>query len=179
VRVGWKVGLNIAEVEEVMGNEPVFGHLTSATRLEPGSTFHMRGVRAIRAETEVAVELDGDERSTDDPETVRAAVAGLATVLELVDVDPRWMASRGSSRTTCTIGRSLSARRGPSFPGRSLCLPAGSTGRSVLQARRRRTSPRSLWPSRDSWKRLMRAAGGRLGRDLHRSPLIADIDIIG
>ncbi len=87
-RVGWKVGLHIAEVEEVMGSEPVFGYLTSATRLEPGSTFHTRGVRALRAESEVAIELDRDVRSTDDPETVRAAVAGLAAALELVDVDP-------------------------------------------------------------------------------------------
>ncbi len=88
VRVGWKVGLHVAEVEEVMGSEPVFGYLTSATRLEPSSTFHTRGVRALRAESEVAVELDRDVRSTNDPETVRAAVAGLATALELVDVDP-------------------------------------------------------------------------------------------
>jgi 2-keto-4-pentenoate hydratase len=88
VRVGWKVGLHVAEVEKVMGSEPGFGYLTSATRLEPSSTFHTRGVRALRAESEVAVELDRDVRSTNDPETVRAAVAGLATALELVDVDP-------------------------------------------------------------------------------------------
>jgi 2-keto-4-pentenoate hydratase len=88
VRVGWKVGLHVAEVEEVMGSEPVFGYLTSTTRLEPSSTFHTRGVRALRAESEVAVELDRDVRSTDDPETVRAAVPELATALELVDVDP-------------------------------------------------------------------------------------------
>lgn len=48
-RDGRKVGLNIAEVEEVMGGEPVFGYLTSATRLEPGDTFSARGVRALRA----------------------------------------------------------------------------------------------------------------------------------
>jgi 2-keto-4-pentenoate hydratase len=88
VRVGWKVGLNIAEMEEVMGTEPVFGYLTSATRLEPGSTFHTRGVRSLRAESEVAVEFGRVVRTVDDPETVRAAVAGLATALELVDVDP-------------------------------------------------------------------------------------------
>jgi hypothetical protein len=35
VRVGWKVGLHVAEVEKVMGSEPGFGYLTSATRLEP------------------------------------------------------------------------------------------------------------------------------------------------
>ena len=88
VRVGWKVGLHIAEVEEVMGPEPVFGYLTSATRLEPGGIFRARGVRALRAEAEVAVELGRDVRPTDAPETVRAAIVGLAAALELVDVDP-------------------------------------------------------------------------------------------
>ena len=87
-RIGWKVGLHIAEVEEIMGPEPVFGYLTSATRLEPGATFHARGVRALRAESEVAVELGRDVHPTDDPGSVRAAVAGLAPALELVDVDP-------------------------------------------------------------------------------------------
>ena len=144
MRVGWKVGLNIAEMEEVMGTEPVFGYLTSATRLEPGSTFHTRGVRSLRAESEVAVEFGRVVRTVDDPETVRAAVAGLATALELVDVDPRWMASRRSSRTTRTIGRSSSARPEGSHPGRGLCLPAGSTENSGTWAQRRRTSPLSL-----------------------------------
>jgi 2-keto-4-pentenoate hydratase len=64
-RIGWKVGLHIAEVEEVMGSEPIPGYLTSATRLEPGGTFHQRGVRALRAESEVAVELGRDVRATD------------------------------------------------------------------------------------------------------------------
>ena len=88
VRIGWKVGLHIAEVEEVMGSEPVFGYLTSATRLEPGATLHAHGVRALRAESEVTVELGQDVRQTDDLESIRATVAGLATALELVDVDP-------------------------------------------------------------------------------------------
>jgi 2-oxo-3-hexenedioate decarboxylase len=87
-RVGWKVGLNIAKVKEVMGDEPIPGYLTSATRLGPGGAFHARSVRALRAESEVAVELGRDVRPTDDPEAVRAAVAGLATALELVDVEP-------------------------------------------------------------------------------------------
>ena len=87
-RVGWKVGLHIAEVEEVMGPEPVFGYLTSATRLEPGGTFRARGVRALRAESEVAVELGRDVWPTEDLQSIRGAVVGLAPALELVDVDP-------------------------------------------------------------------------------------------
>ena len=87
-RVGWKVGLNVTEVEEVMSSEPVFGHLTSATRLEPGGVFHACGVRALRAEAEVAVEIGRDLRAGDGLEAVRAAVAGFAPALELVDVEP-------------------------------------------------------------------------------------------
>jgi 2-keto-4-pentenoate hydratase len=75
-------------VEEVMGSEPIFGYLTSATRLQNGGTFHASGVRALRAESEVAVELGQDVHPTDHPESVCEAVAGLAPALELVDVDP-------------------------------------------------------------------------------------------
>ncbi len=71
-----------------MGSEPVPGYLTSATRLEPGGVFRAGGVRALRAESEVAIELGRDVRPSDDPEIVRAAIAGLAAALELVDVEP-------------------------------------------------------------------------------------------
>jgi 2-oxo-3-hexenedioate decarboxylase len=87
-RIGWKVALHIAAVEAVMGSEPAFGYLTSATRLDSGGTFHARGVRALRAESEVAVELGRDVRPADDPAAVRAAIVGLAAALELVDVEP-------------------------------------------------------------------------------------------
>jgi 2-keto-4-pentenoate hydratase len=106
VRIGWKVGLHIAEVEEVMGSEPVLGYLTSATRLESGGTFHARGVRALRAESEVAVELGRDVRPSNHPEAVRAAVAGSPWRSNSWMSIPRQKASRGSSRTTPTIGRS-------------------------------------------------------------------------
>ena len=86
--IGWKVAGAVAAVEAVMGSAPVFGYLTSATRLEPGGTFHARGVRALRAESEVAVELGRDVHPTDGPAAVRAAIVGLATALELVDVEP-------------------------------------------------------------------------------------------
>jgi 2-keto-4-pentenoate hydratase len=74
-RVGWKIGLGIPEVEELMGAEPVLGHLTSATRLESGATWSARGAAVLRAETEVAVEVGPD-----------GAVTGLGTALELVDL---------------------------------------------------------------------------------------------
>ena len=40
-RIGWKVGLNFAEVEQVIGREPVIGHLTSHTLLSSGASYAM------------------------------------------------------------------------------------------------------------------------------------------
>src|SRR3954449_6810006 len=74
-RVGWKVALGIAEVEELVGTEPALGHLTTASLLVPGGAYHGAAAdRALRAETELAVEVgrDGD-------------VVGLAVALEIVD----------------------------------------------------------------------------------------------
>jgi 2-keto-4-pentenoate hydratase len=51
-RVGWKLAYGIAEIEALAGDEPVFGHLTSATLLAPGATY--RGAsfdRELRVET--------------------------------------------------------------------------------------------------------------------------------
>ena len=70
-RVGWKLGLNIPEIEE-----PVVGHLTTATLLESGGTFRAEGAEQLRAETELAIELGRD-----------AAIGGYGVALELVDVE--------------------------------------------------------------------------------------------
>ncbi|HEX2232343.1 MAG TPA: fumarylacetoacetate hydrolase family protein [Thermoleophilaceae bacterium] len=72
-RVGWKVAYDIPEIEEVVGDEPVIGHLTTATLLDDGDSHSAAGARALRAEVELAVEAPG---------------SGFAVALELVDVDP-------------------------------------------------------------------------------------------
>ena len=75
-RVGWKIGLNLVEVQRHLGlDEPVVGHLTSATRLRPGAAFRAGSARALRAEAEVALEIGEEGR-----------IAGYAAALELVDV---------------------------------------------------------------------------------------------
>lgn len=68
-RVGWKIGRLVAP-------EPVVGHLTSATRLEPGAGFDAAGTTDLRVDVELAVEL-GEE----------AEPVGFAVALELVDYD--------------------------------------------------------------------------------------------
>jgi 2-keto-4-pentenoate hydratase len=72
-RVGWKVAYDIAEIQEVLGDEPAIGHLTTATLLGDGDSHSAAGARALRAEVELAVE----------------AGAGFAVALELVDIAPR------------------------------------------------------------------------------------------
>ena len=74
-RVGWKVALGIPEVEELVGAAPLFGHLTSATRLESGATYSAATAAVPRVDAEVAVEVGRD-----------GEVVGLGTALELVDV---------------------------------------------------------------------------------------------
>jgi 2-keto-4-pentenoate hydratase len=73
--VGWKIGLNIPEVQEQLGiEEPVLGHLTSATVVEDGAEFDASGAEKLMAEPEVAIEVGEGE-----------TIAGLAAAIELVD----------------------------------------------------------------------------------------------
>jgi 2-keto-4-pentenoate hydratase len=72
-RVGWKIGRGIVEGEEHL--EPVLGHLTSATRLQPGAVFPAKAAHDLRADAELAVQIG------DDGEPARFGAA-----LELVDV---------------------------------------------------------------------------------------------
>jgi 2-keto-4-pentenoate hydratase len=70
-RVGWKLGMG---ERERIGSGPAIGHLTSATRLEPGAAFDASGVAPLHADCEVAVELGPD------------GIAGYGAALELVDL---------------------------------------------------------------------------------------------
>jgi 2-keto-4-pentenoate hydratase len=75
-RVGWKLAYGIAEIEELAGEEPVVGHLTSATLLPPGGRYRGASAdRELRVETELAVEVGEG-----------GAIAGLLVALEVVDV---------------------------------------------------------------------------------------------
>jgi 2-keto-4-pentenoate hydratase len=75
-RVGWKLAYGIAEIEALVGDAPVIGHLTTATLIEPGGTYRGASAdRELRVETELAVEVGEG-----------GAIAGLAVALEIVDV---------------------------------------------------------------------------------------------
>lgn len=72
-RVGWKLALDIAEIEELIGSEPAIGTLTTATQLEPDGIYH--GPGPLHADAEVVIEVGAGAR-----------IAGLGVGLELVDL---------------------------------------------------------------------------------------------
>jgi 2-keto-4-pentenoate hydratase len=71
-RVGWKLG--IGDRERIGGHITV-GHLTSATRLQPGAVYEPRDSGDLHADAEVAVEIGPDGR-----------IAAYGAALELVDL---------------------------------------------------------------------------------------------
>jgi 2-keto-4-pentenoate hydratase len=82
-RVGWKLGVGDAER---IGAGPAIGHLTSATQLQPGSTYSAAGAVDLCADAEVALRLGTDVDPEADRETAGAAIQGFGAALELVDL---------------------------------------------------------------------------------------------
>jgi 2-keto-4-pentenoate hydratase len=85
-RVGWKLGLNFAEVEEVIGQDPIIGHLTTGTLLGTGESYATQAAEDLRAEAEVALVIGQDVAADASADEARAAIAGAAVALEIVDV---------------------------------------------------------------------------------------------
>jgi 2-keto-4-pentenoate hydratase len=84
-RVGWKLGMG---QRERVGGQLAVGHLTSATRLEPGATYHpdSRPHARLHADAEVALLLGQAPDAGADPAAAGQAVAGVGVALELVDL---------------------------------------------------------------------------------------------
>jgi 2-keto-4-pentenoate hydratase len=71
-RVGWKLGMG---QRERIGDGPVIGYLTSASRLESGQAYDCEGAEALHADAELALELGEDGR-----------IVAYGAALELVDL---------------------------------------------------------------------------------------------
>jgi 2-keto-4-pentenoate hydratase len=77
-RIGWKLGLNFAEVAEVIGEDPIIGHLTTRTLLGTGESYIVQDGADLRAETEVALVIGQDVAADVSADEARAAIAGTA-----------------------------------------------------------------------------------------------------
>jgi 2-keto-4-pentenoate hydratase len=75
-RIGWKIGFNPPQVQEKLGlDEPVIGHLTSATLLGADGSHSLAGAENALAEPEIAIEIGRDH-----------SIIGLAPAIEIVDI---------------------------------------------------------------------------------------------
>ena len=80
--LGWKIGFNIAAVQERLGiDAPVIGFLTDAGLLEPGAWHPARGI----AECEVAIHLGAAVAPGATRHQAAAAIAGLGAAIEVTD----------------------------------------------------------------------------------------------
>jgi len=84
-RVGWKLGIGH---RERIGDGPVIGHLTSASRLPSGGELDVSGLAAPHADAEVALLIGEDVAPHSDRASAAAAIAGYGTALELCDLGP-------------------------------------------------------------------------------------------
>jgi 2-keto-4-pentenoate hydratase len=81
--VGWKIGGDIPEVDEISGGMPAIGYLTSASLLPGGGVYRGSAAAGLHADTEVVIQLG---RDVDVAADAAAAIAGLAVGLEVVDL---------------------------------------------------------------------------------------------
>jgi hypothetical protein len=81
--VGWKLG--IGDAERIAG-EIAVGHLTSATLLAPGSTFHSVDAVALSADAEIFLEIGRELAPNTTAAEARSAISAHGGALELVNL---------------------------------------------------------------------------------------------
>jgi 2-keto-4-pentenoate hydratase len=86
--IGWKIGLNLRSVQRGLGlDRSVVGHLTTDTLVTPGEPHALAGATNAGAEPEIAIQVGEDVAGDAGPDAARAAIAGLAPAIEVVDID--------------------------------------------------------------------------------------------
>ena len=164
-RVGWKIGLNIPEVQERLGlREPVIGHLTSSTQLEPGGEYVGGAALELRAEPEVAVEVGRDVPGDVDEETGREAIAAYGPAIELVDV------GRPPGDLEGIVAANVFHRAFVLGPSRPALTTEGVAAEVAVNGERRAEAdtPDDFAEVVMLVARLLDAVGERLGRPDHR-----------
>jgi 2-keto-4-pentenoate hydratase len=158
-RVGWKIGLNIPEVQARLGiEEPVIGHLTSASQLGPGEAFDASGTLKLHGEPEIALELGRPVDAAADPDSCREAIAGLAPAIELVDLD------RPPEDLEPIVGTNVFHRAFALAPSRPALVPPGTEAAVSVNGELRATAavPQDFADVVSVVARLLGASGERL-----------------
>ncbi len=85
--LGWKVGFAVPAFRERLKiSGPLVGFLTRNARVQSGGSVSLAGWATPWAEPEVAVHIGRDVTAGADRETAKAAIAGIAPAIELVDI---------------------------------------------------------------------------------------------
>lgn len=157
--VGWKIGGDIPEVEEVTGGAPAIGYLTSASWLPDGAVYRADPGAALHADTEVVIEL-GRDVAAFDAAGAAAAIAGVAVGLELVDL------ARPPGGLEGVVAGNVFHRAFALGPTTPVPLPLHAEARSIVNGRVRETGRArgDLVETVRTVARLLEAAGERLRR---------------
>jgi 2-keto-4-pentenoate hydratase len=87
-RVGWKIGLNDANVRRSLGlDEMVVGYLTDRTHFEPGAPCLPGSFQLIALEPEIAVHLTRPVAGDATDAEIRAAIGGIGPAIEVIAFD--------------------------------------------------------------------------------------------
>jgi 2-keto-4-pentenoate hydratase len=87
--LGWKLGFGSVEaMDRLRTAAPLVGFLTDRSRLPPGGPVSVAGWARPVLEPEIGVRLGADLPPGGGAEAAAAAIAAVAPVFELVDVDP-------------------------------------------------------------------------------------------
>ena len=146
-RVGWKIGLNVPDIQRNLGlRESVIGHLTSATQLSDGDSFDGAAATELKVEPEVALHMGG-----------AGEVAGYGAAIEIVDTGNPPPDAEGIVRANIFHRGFLLAEAQPA-------MPAGVEARRAGQRRaaRRRGGAGPLPDVVELVSRLLGEAGEEL-----------------
>jgi 2-keto-4-pentenoate hydratase len=155
VSVGWKIGGDIAEVDALTGSAPLIGYLTTASLVPAGGVHDPSGARALRAETELLIEL---ERDVDPGKAGPDSIAGVGVAIELVDV------ARPPDTMESIVAANVFHRAAVLGDARVTTLPPRAQARIWVdgELRETATAPTDALPTVEHVARLLDAIGERL-----------------
>lgn len=121
--IGWKVGFGApAMLERLKIEGPLVGFLTQNARVEPGGSVSFVGWSKPVIEPEIAVIIGRDVPPGADREAARAAIAGIAPAIEVVDFneppdDPERILGHNIYQRHVVLGAAGPARAGSAADG--------------------------------------------------------------